>query len=230
LGSVLNHVLMHQTVIGLEAKTALEKIDRYPDIIIGCAGGGSNLGGLVAPFVGDALKGKKKGTRFIAVEPASCPSLTRGKFLYDFGDTACTTPIMKMYTLGSRFMPSSNHAGGLRYHAMSPIISQLVSDGLMEARSEVQTDVFAAAKLFAKCEGILPAPESSHAIKAAIDEAKKCKTEKDKKVILFGLSGTGYFDMQAYMSANDGTLSDRVPTDEELAKSIDTIPPFPMNK
>jgi tryptophan synthase beta chain len=225
LGSVLNHVLLHQSVIGLEAKTAMEKINRYPDIIIGCAGGGSNLGGLMAAFMGDKLRGIRKDTRFIAVEPASCPSLTRGKFTFDFGDTACTTPLMKMYTLGSRFIPSANHAGGLRYHAMSPIISQLYHDKYIEARAEVQTDVFEAAKIFMKCEGILPAPESSHAIKVAIDEAKKCKNG-EKKVILFGLSGTGYFDMQAYMSFNNGTLNDRVPTDEELAKSINTIPNF----
>jgi tryptophan synthase beta chain len=226
LGSVLNHVLLHQSIIGLEAKAAFEKIDRYPDIVIGCAGGGSNLGGLMAPFVGDKLSGKRKNTRFVAVEPASCPSLTRGKYVYDFGDTACTTPIMKMYTLGSRFMPSSNHAGGLRYHAMSPIISKLYHDKVIEARAEVQTDVFEAAKTFMKCEGILPAPESSHAIKAAIDEAKKCKETGEKKVILFGLSGTGYFDMQAYISFNNKTLSDKVPTDEELAEAINKIPNF----
>ncbi|MCL2631172.1 MAG: TrpB-like pyridoxal phosphate-dependent enzyme [Firmicutes bacterium] len=228
LGSVMNHVLLHQSVIGLEAQAAFEKIGVKPDIIVGCTGGGSNLGGLIAPFMGEKLRGKKD-YRFVAVEPASCPSLTRGKYLYDFGDTACTTPLIRMYTLGSKFIPSANHAGGLRYHGMSPVISKLFHDGHIEAIAETQTDVFESAKLFAKAEGILPAPESSHAIKGAINEALKCKEKGEKKVILFGLSGTGYFDMQAYMAFNSGTLSDTIPTDAEIAKWIDTIPKIPQN-
>ncbi|MDR0301050.1 MAG: TrpB-like pyridoxal phosphate-dependent enzyme, partial [Treponema sp.] len=199
LGSVLNHVLLHQTVIGLETKAALDKYDIKPDIIIGCAGGGSNLGGLMSPFMGEKIAGKLNA-RFIAVEPASCPSITRGRYAYDFGDTAKTTPLIKMQTLGNGFIPSANHAGGLRYHGMNSTLSKLYNDGLLEARSEVQTDIFDAAIRFMKTEGILPAPESSHAIKAAIDEALECKKTGEKKVILFGLSGTGYFDMTAYIS------------------------------
>jgi len=224
LGSVLNQVLLHQSVIGLEAKKALEKIDEYPDIIIGCAGGGSNLGGLMAPFMMDKLAGKS-APYFIAVEPASCPSLTRGRFAYDFCDTGMVTPLAKMYTLGATFAPSANHAGGLRYHGMSPILSQLYHDGYIdEARSIVQTDVFEAATMFARSEGTLPAPESSHAIRVAIDEALKCKETGEEKTILFGLSGTGYFDLGAYIQYNDGTMTDNIPTDEDLERGFSAIP------
>ncbi len=223
LGSVLNHVLLHQTVIGLEAKTALDKYGVEPDIIIGCAGGGSNLGGLISPF----MEGKilnKNDIEFIAVEPSSCPSLTRGKYAYDFGDTGKTTPLMRMYTLGSGFIPSPNHAGGLRYHGMSPIVSKLYHDGYITARSVEQTKVFDAAIEFAKTEGTLPAPESSHAIKVAIDEALKCKETGEAKNILFGLTGTGYFDMSAYTAYHDGTMTDYIPTDEDLQKGFDSLP------
>jgi len=224
LGSVLNQVLLHQSVIGLEAKTAFEKIGDYPDIIIGCAGGGSNLGGLMSPFMMDKLAGKKT-PYFIAVEPASCPSMTRGKFAYDFCDTGMVTPLAKMYTLGATFVPSSNHAGGLRYHGMSPILSQLYHDGYLdEARAVGQTEVFKAATLFARVEGNLPAPESSHAIHATIEEALKCKETGEAKTILFGLSGTGFFDMGAYMQYNDGTMTDHIPTDEELQLGFSAIP------
>ena len=223
LGSVLNQVLLHQTVIGLEAKAALDKYGITPDIIIGCAGGGSNLGGLISPFMGEKLRGEKD-YQIIAIEPASCPSFTRGKFAYDFCDTGMVCPLAKMYTLGSNFIPSANHAGGLRYHGMSPILSQLYHDGYMEARSVEQTAVFEAAEQFARVEGILPAPESSHAIKAAIDEALKCKETGEEKTILFGLTGTGYFDMVAYQKFNDGEMSDYIPTDEELEKSFATLP------
>ena len=229
LGSVLNHVLLHQSIIGQEVKAAFDTYGIKPDIIIGCACGGSNLGGLIAPFMGEKLAGKSK-TRFIAVEPASCPSFTRGRFAYDFGDTAKTTPLMKMYTLGSGFMPSSNHAGGLRYHGMNSTLSKLYKDGYLEARSAVQTDVFDAAVRFAKIEGILPAPESSHAIKAAIDEALECKRTGEKKTILFGLTGTGYFDMTAYAAYNDKTMSDYVPSDADLEKGFASIPGIPQNK
>jgi len=207
LGSVLNHVLLHQSIIGLECKTAFDKYGIKPDIIIGCAGGGSNLGGLIAPFVVEKLQGKSD-VKIIAVEPASCSSLTKGKFEYDFGDTAQTTPLIKMYTLGSDFIPSASHAGGLRYHGMNSTISQLYHDKVMDACSAKQTEVFEAAVKFAKIEGILPAPESSHAIKIAIDEAMECKRTGEKKTILFGLTGTGYFDMSAYMQYNDKTMRD----------------------
>lgn len=223
LGSVLNQVLLHQTVIGLETKAALDKYDIVPDIIIGCAGGGSNLGGLISPFMGEKLRGEKD-YRIIAVEPASCPSFTRGKFAYDFCDTGMVCPLAKMYTLGSNFIPSANHAGGLRYHGMSPILSQLYDDGYMEAVSVEQTSVFEAAEKFARVEGILPAPESSHAIRVAIDEALKCKETGEEKTIVFGLTGTGYFDMVAYEKYNNGEMSDYIPTDEELQKSFDTLP------
>ncbi len=223
LGSVLNQVLLHQSVIGLETKTAMDKYGIKPDIIIGCAGGGSNLGGLIAPFMGEKLRGEAD-YRIIAVEPASCPSFTRGKFAYDFADTGKVCPMAKMYTLGSNFIPSANHAGGLRYHGMSPILSQLYHDGYMEATSAVQTDVFKAAIDFARVEGILPAPESSHAIKVAIDEALKCKETGEEKTILFGLTGTGNFDLYAYQSYNDGTMTDYIPTDEDLQRSFDTLP------
>ncbi|MCL1947591.1 MAG: TrpB-like pyridoxal phosphate-dependent enzyme [Chitinivibrionia bacterium] len=223
LGSVLNHVLLHQSIIGLETKLAFDKYGISPDIIIGCAGGGSNLGGLIAPFMVDKLSGNSNA-HFIAVEPASCPSLTRGKFAYDFGDTAQTTPLIKMYTLGSGYIPSSNHAGGLRYHGMNSTLSQLYADGFLEARSVEQTKVFDAAVLFAKTEGILPAPESSHAICAAVDEAKKAKLAGEKKKILFGLTGTGYFDMTAYAQYNEKTMSDYIPSDEDLARGFATIP------
>lgn len=228
LGSVLSQVLLHQSVIGVEAKTALDKYGIVPDIIIGCAGGGSNLGGLISPFMGEKLRGERD-YRFIAVEPASCPSLTRGIFAYDFCDTGKVCPLAKMYTLGSSFIPSANHAGGLRYHGMSAVLSQLYHDGLMEARSVEQTEVFKAAEFFARTEGILPAPESSHAIKAAIDEAKKCTETGESKTILFGLTGTGYFDMKAYEAYNDGKMQDYIPTDADLKKGIDGIPRFPGN-
>ncbi|MCL2494197.1 MAG: TrpB-like pyridoxal phosphate-dependent enzyme [Oscillospiraceae bacterium] len=215
LGSVLNQVLLHQSVIGLEAKAAMESVDEYPDVVVGCAGGGSNLGGLIAPFMQDKLTGKAN-PRVVAVEPASCPSFTRGRFAYDFCDTAKITPMAKMYTLGSGFIPRANHAGGLRYHGMSPILSQLYHDGLMEAISCEQTKVFEAAALFSKAEGILPAPESAHAIRGAIDEALLCKESGEAKTILFGLTGTGYFDMSAYEQYLSGTMTDEIPTDEEL--------------
>ncbi len=215
LGSVLNQVLLHQSVIGLETKAALDKYGIKPDVIIGCAGGGSNLGGLISPFMGEKLRGEAD-YRIIAVEPASCPSFTRGVYAYDFCDTGMVCPLAKMYTLGSDFIPSANHAGGLRYHGMSPILSQLYDDGYMEAVSAVQTDVFKAAETFARVEGILPAPESSHAIKAAIDEALKCKETGEEKTIVFGLTGTGYFDLVAYEQFHNGTMTDYVPTDEEL--------------
>ena len=223
LGSVLAQVLLHQSIIGLETKAAIDKYDVTPDIIIGCAGGGSNLGGLISPFMGEKLRGEKD-YRFIAVEPASCPSLTRGKYAYDFCDTGAICPLAKMYTLGSSFMPSPNHAGGLRYHGMSSVLSQLYDDGLMEAVSVEQTSVFDAAEKFAKVEGILPAPESSHAIRVAIDEALKCKETGEEKTILFGLTGTGYFDMYAYEKFNDGKMGDYIPTDEEIAASLAKLP------
>lgn len=223
LGSVLNQVLLHQSVIGLEAKTAFDKLGEKPDIIIGCAGGGSNLGGLISPFMGEKLRGEAD-YRIIAVEPASCPSFTRGKFVYDFCDTGMICPMAKMYTLGNGFIPAANHAGGLRYHGMSSILSQLYHDGYMEATSVKQTGVFEAAELFCRVEGILPAPESSHAIRCAIDEALKCRETGEAKTILFGLTGTGYFDMTAYEQFNNGSMSDYIPTDEDLAKGFATIP------
>ena len=226
LGSVLNQVLLHQSVIGLETKTALDKYGVKPDIIIGCAGGGSNLGGLIAPFMGEKLRGEAD-YRFIAVEPASCPSFTRGVYAYDFCDTGKICPLAKMYTLGSGFIPSPNHAGGLRFHGMSSVLSQLYHDGYMEARAVEQTSVFEAAEQFARIEGILPAPESSHAIRAAIDEAIRCRETGEEKTILFGLTGTGYFDMTAYQAFNDGKMTDSIPTDEELAQSIATLPKVP---
>lgn len=226
LGSVLNQVLLHQSIIGLESKKAMEILGEYPDIVIGCAGGGSNLGGLIAPFMRDKILGEKD-TRFIAVEPASCPSLTRGKYAYDFCDTGRVTPMAKMYTLGCSFIPSANHAGGLRYHGMSPILSKLYHDGYMEAVSYEQTKVFEAATMFAKVETILPAPESSHAIKCAIDEALKCKETGEAKTILFGLTGTGYFDMTAYSSYHEGKMQDYIPTDEDLQRGFDKLPKIP---
>ena len=229
LGSVLNQVLLHQSVIGLESKTAMDKYGIVPDIIIGCAGGGSNLGGLISPFMGEKLRGERD-YRFIAVEPASCPSFTRGKFVYDFCDTGMVCPLAKMYTLGSNFIPSPNHAGGLRYHGMSSILSQLYHDGLMEATSVEQTAVFQAAEQFARVEGILPAPESSHAIKVAIDEALKCKETGEEKTILFGLTGTGYFDMVAYEKFHNGEMTDYIPTDEDLRSGFAGIPKFPGNE
>ena len=223
LGSVLNQVLLHQSVIGLESKIAMDKYGIKPDIIIGCAGGGSNLGGLISPFMGEKLRGEAD-YRIIAVEPASCPSFTRGVFAYDFCDTGMVCPLAKMYTLGSDFIPSANHAGGLRYHGMSPVLSQLYDDGLMEATSVEQTKVFEAAEMFARVEGTLPAPESSHAIRAAIDEALKCKETGEEKTILFGLTGTGYFDMLAYEKFHDGKMDDYIPTDEELAAFRANLP------
>ncbi|MDY4953554.1 MAG: TrpB-like pyridoxal phosphate-dependent enzyme [Candidatus Onthomonas sp.] len=229
LGSVLNQVLLHQSVIGLESKAAMDKYGIKPDIIIGCAGGGSNLGGLISPFMGEKLRGEAD-YRIIAVEPASCPSFTRGKYVYDFCDTGMVCPLAKMYTLGSGFIPSPNHAGGLRYHGMSSILSQLYADGLMEAVSVEQTAVFQAAEQFARVEGILPAPESSHAIRVAIDEAMKCKETGEEKTILFGLTGTGYFDMVAYEKFHNGEMSDYIPTDEDLQVGFDGIPKFPGNE
>lgn len=223
LGSVLSQVLLHQTVIGLETKTAMDKYNIKPDIIIGCAGGGSNLGGLISPFMGEKLRGEAD-YRFIAVEPASCPSLTRGKYVYDFCDTGQVCPLQKMYTLGSGFMPAANHAGGLRYHGMSSVLSELYDQGLMEAVSVEQTSVFAAAEQFARVEGILPAPESSHAIKVAIDEAMKCKETGEEKTILFGLTGTGYFDMYAYEKFHNGVMTDYIPTDDEINNALKNIP------
>ena len=223
LGSVLDHVLLHQSVIGMESKIALDKYGVQPDIVIGCVGGGSNYGGLIAPYMAEKLQGKNN-IRFIGVEPASCPSMSRGKYAYDFCDSAKITPLAKMYTLGCEFMPSSDHAGGLRYHGMSPVVSKLYHDGYMEVKAVKQTEVFAAAEQFAKCEGILPAPESSHAIKVAMDEAIKCRETGEKKVILFGLTGTGYFDLTAYKSFNEGTMKDYIPTDEDLARGFASIP------
>lgn len=223
LGSVLSQVLLHQSIIGLETKSALDKYGIKADMIIGCAGGGSNLGGLISPFAGEMLRGEAD-YKIIAVEPASCPSLTRGSYRYDFCDTGKVCPLAKMYTLGSGFIPSANHAGGLRYHGMSSVVSQLYEDGYLEARSVEQTEVFKAAQQFAKVEGILPAPESSHAIRVAIDEALKCKETGEEKNIVFGLTGTGYFDMVAYQKFNDGEMSDYIPTDEEIAASLAKLP------
>ncbi len=224
LGSVLNQVLLHQSIIGLETQAALNKYGIKPDMVIGCAGGGSNLGGLIAPFMRDKINGDLD-CRIIAVEPASCPSFTRGKYAYDFCDTGMVCPLAKMYTLGSGFIPAPNHAGGLRYHGMSSILSQLYDDGLMEAVAVPQTEVFKAAEQFARVEGILPAPESSHAIKVAIDEAMKCKETGEEKTIVFGLTGTGYFDLVAYQKFHDGEMDDYIPTDDDLAKSISALPP-----
>lgn len=223
LGSVLNQVLLHQSIIGLEAKSAMDKYGIVPDIIIGCAGGGSNLGGLISPFMGQMLRGER-AYRFIAVEPASCPSLTRGKYVYDYCDTGMVCPLQKMYTLGSGFIPSPNHAGGLRYHGMSSVLSQLYDDGLMEARSVGQTEVFEAAEQFARVEGILPAPESSHAIRAAIDEAMRCKETGEEKTILFGLTGTGYFDMLAYERYHNQEMYDYIPTEADLKAGLEGLP------
>ena len=229
LGSVLSQVVLHQSVIGLEAKAAMDKYGVKPDIIIGCAGGGSNLGGLIAPFMGQKLRGEAD-YRIIAIEPASCPSFTRGKFAYDFCDTGMVCPLAKMYTLGSNFIPAPNHAGGLRYHGMSSILSQLYDDGLMEAQSVTQTQVFQAAVDFARVEGILPAPESSHAIYAAVQEALRCKETGEEKTILFGLTGTGYFDLVAYQRFNDGQMSDFIPSDADLQQGFAGIPKFPGNE
>lgn len=223
LGSVLNQVLLHQSVIGLEAKQAMEMLDEYPDVVVGCAGGGSNLGGLIAPFMQDKILGRSN-PRIVAVEPASCPSLTRGKYAYDFCDTGKITPMARMYTLGCGFIPSANHAGGLRYHGMSPILSKLYHDGYMEAVALEQTKVFETATMFAKCETILPAPESAHAIHGAVQEALKCRETGEAKTILFGLTGTGYFDMTAYSAFHDGKMTDYIPTDEDLQKGFDSLP------
>ena len=227
LGSVLNQVVLHQSIIGLESYEAMRELGEYPDVVIGCAGGGSNLGGLIAPFMRDKLTGARPDTRFVAVEPASCPSLTRGRFAYDFADTGQTCPLCKMYTLGNGFIPNPDHAGGLRYHGMSPIVSQLKHDGYLEAVAVKQTDVFAAAEQFAKVETILPAPESAHAILAAMREAEACRESGEAKTILFGLTGTGYFDMAAYDKFNRGELEDYIPTDEELERGFATIPSIP---
>lgn len=229
LGSVLDYVILHQSIIGLETKTALEKIDVEPDILISCVGGGSNFGGFVAPFMKDKISGKKD-YRIIAVEPASCPTLTRGKYVYDYGDTGRITPLMKMYTLGSGFIPSASHSGGLRFHGMNPIVSKMYHDGYIEATTVKQTEIFEAAVKFARSEGILPAPESSHSIKVAIDEALKCKETGEKKKIVFCLTGTGYFDLKAYSSYNNGLLQDYVPTDEDLERGFKSIPNLEQNK
>jgi len=223
LGSVLNQVLLHQTVIGLEVQKALQKYGIKPDILIGCTGGGSNLGGFASPFLGEMLRGEAN-YKIIGAEPASCPSFTRGIYAYDFCDTGQICPLAKMYTIGSQFIPSANHAGGLRFHGMSPILSELYNEGLFEARAYEQTAVFEAAEIFARAEGTLPAPESSHAIRAAIDEALKCKETGEEKVIVFNLSGTGYFDLYAYKAFNDGTMSDYIPTDEEIKAALDKLP------
>ncbi|MBQ1399339.1 MAG: TrpB-like pyridoxal phosphate-dependent enzyme [Lachnospiraceae bacterium] len=228
LGSVLNQVMLHQSIIGLEAKAALDKYGVKPDVIIGCAGGGSNVGGLIAPFMGEKLRGEAD-YRFIAVEPSSCPSLTRGMFAYDYCDTGKVTPLAKMYTLGHGFIPSPNHAGGLRFHGMSPTLSKLYHDGYMDAVSVDQKSIFEAAVFFARCEGTLPAPESSHAIRVAIDEAMKCKETGEEKTILFGLTGTGFFDLYAYQKYNDGLISDEIPADEDLQKGFAGIPHFEGN-
>lgn len=227
LGSVLNQVVLHQSIIGLESYEALRELGEYPDVVIGCAGGGSNLGGLIAPFMRDRLTGAQPATRFIAVEPASCPSLTRGRYAYDFADTGQTCPLCKMYTLGNGFIPSPDHAGGLRYHGMSPIVSKLKHDGYLDAVAVRQTDVFAAAERFAKLETILPAPESAHAILVAMREAERCRETGEAKTILFGLTGTGYFDMVAYDKFNRGELEDHIPPDEELERGFATIPSIP---
>ena len=227
LGSVLNQVLLHQSVIGLECEAAFEQLDEYPDVVVGCAGGGSNLGGLIAPFMRDKLNGTKPDTRFVAVEPASCPSLTRGRYAYDYPDTGRTAPLCKMYTLGNGFIPSPDHAGGLRFHGMAPVISQLRHDGYLEAVAVKQTDVFEAAERFAKLETILPAPESAHAILGAINEALAAKEAGEERVILFGLTGTGYFDMTAYEAYNEGRMTNHIPTDEELEAGFATIPAVP---
>lgn len=224
LGSVLNQVALHQSVIGLESYAALQELGEYPDVVVGCAGGGSNLAGLIAPFMRDKLRGSRPDTRFVAVEPASCPSLTRGRFAYDFADTGRTCPMAKMYTLGNGFLPSPDHAGGLRYHGMSPIVSKLKHDGFLDAVAVKQTDVFAAAVEFARLETILPAPESAHAIYQAMEEAKACREANEEKTILFCLTGTGYFDMKAYDAYNKGVLGDYEPTDEELAIGFASIP------
>ena len=229
LGSVLDHVVLHQSVIGLESKAAMEKYGVKPDVVIGCCGGGSNFGGLIAPFMGDKILGKND-IEFIGVEPASCPSLSRGKYVYDYCDSAKITPLAKMYTLGCGFMPAANHAGGLRYHGMSPIVSALYNQGLLRAVAVEQTKVFEAARTFARIEGILPAPESSHAIRVAIDEALKCKETGEEKTILFGLTGTGYFDMKAYKAFNDGEMRDYIPNENDLAQGFATIPDIPQNK
>ncbi len=229
LGSVMDHVILHQTIIGLETKIALDKYGIEPDILISCVGGGSNFGGFIAPFVKDKINGTKN-YRIVAVEPASCPTLTRGKYVYDYGDTGKLTPLMKMYTLGSGFMPSANHSGGLRFHGMNPIVSKLMYDGVIEATAVEQTKVFEAAVKFAKCEGILPAPESSHSIRVAIDEALKCKETGEKKKIVFCLTGTGYFDLKAYSAYNDKSMGDYIPTDEDLQKGFASIPDIPQNR
>lgn len=226
LGSVLDHVLLHQSIIGIESKAALDKYGITPDVVIGCVGGGSNFGGIITPFMADRLEGKTN-TEFIAVEPVSCPTLTRGRYAYDYGDIGKVTPLMKMYTLGSGFMPSANHSGGLRYHGMNPTVSKLYHDGYIKAVSYEQTKIFEAAKAFAKVEGYLPAPESSHAIKAAMDEALRCRETGEKKKILFCLTGTGYFDLAGYMKYNSGEMSDHVPSDEELQKGFDSLPVIP---
>lgn len=227
LGSVLNQVVLHQSIIGLESYAALEQVGEHPDVVIGCAGGGPNLGGLIAPFMRDKLNGTHPETRFIAVEPASCPSLTRGRYAYDFADTGQTCPLCKMYTLGNGFLPSPDHADGLRYHRMSPIVSKLKHDGYLDAVAVRQTDVFQAAEAFARLESILPAPESAHAILVAMREAERCRETGEEKTVLFGLTGTVYFDMVAYDRFNRGEMEDHIPTEEELEAGFATIPSIP---
>jgi pyridoxal-phosphate dependent TrpB-like enzyme len=222
LGSVLNHVCLHQTIIGQEVKLQMEMVDDYPDVVIGCCGGGSNFAGIAFPFIPDKLAGKK--VRLLAVEPAACPTLTRGVFAYDFGDVAGFTPLLKMYTLGHDFTPAGIHAGGLRYHGDSPLVSQLYHDGLFEATSVMQKGVFEAAMLFAQTEGIVPAPESSHAIRTAIDEAMKAKEEGVSRSIVFNLSGHGHLDLNAYQNYLSEIMEDVAPTDEQIQESLKSLP------
>lgn len=226
LGSVLNHVLLHQTVVGLEAMEQMKMADAWPDVIIGCTGGGSNFAGLAFPFIGEGLRGGPK-PRIVAVEPAACPSLTRGRFAYDFGDTAHLTPLTKMHTLGSTFTPPGFHAGGLRYHGMAPLVSHVLELGLISAVAYQQVECFEAGIQFARTEGILPAPEANHAVKAAIDEALRCKREGRSETILFNLSGHGHFDMAAYMSYSAGELTNQSYSEEELAMALSGLPSVP---
>mgnify|MGYP001480546726 FL=1 len=223
LGSVLNHVLLHQTVVGQEAIRQMELADDYPDVVVGCTGGGSNFAGLSFPFIGRKLRGEQD-VRVVAVEPANCPSLTKGKYAYDFGDTGQMTPLVKMHTLGSSFVPPSSHAGGLRYHGMAPLVSQLVDLGQVEPTAYSQTECFEAGVTFAKAEGILPAPEANHAVKGALVEAMRCKEEGESRAILFNLCGHGYFDMQAYMDYSSGKLADHPYDESEVAMALAGLP------
>ena len=226
LGSVLNHVLLHQTIIGQEAMEQMQMADDWPDVVVGCCGGGSNFAGIAFPFMGHGLRGGKK-SRFVAVEPAACPSLTRGKYAYDFGDTGRMTPLTKMHTLGSQFTPPGFHAGGLRYHGMAPLVSHCMELGLLEAVAYNQVECFAAGVLFARNEGIVPAPESNHAVKGAIEEALRCKREGKAETILFNLSGHGHFDMMAYQKYFSGDMSDALYDESELAMALAGLPSVP---